>query len=526
MDKLKAFEPYLVDDGRGGKNIKYNDLMSPMFGAKALEMGASRASFSAGAIVGGRTPAELTPEVKAMGTFANIGTVEEVFRSIVISFCSLKKFVITEHFTALGCALMHALTGKDYREDQEYYQFGTFDLSLEGTGELDCGVRLNDGSTLDCVLKPDGLVTIQNHIFTAIPTVIVDETPNACGGTDPEALLPNLNDGGCVMMNVRYGDRVMRKVTQADGNYESYKDESEEQRTMRQTLNLYIPAKPDRSKENAVVLCIHGGSWIGGDKSAYDAACKYYAHLGYFAATMNHTYAGRVYEDNGEIATFHHIEEEIDMAMAKIKLLSDENGWNITKAATTGYSSGSHLATLYAYHLGSREGAPIPVTCTFSMVGPMSFYMDCWTDLAMPIGPQIAGIGLNDPNLFVMPPEQEKLAELTTQLQDPARKGKINGLDYTTYDEETYRAKLDSVSPLSYVKRGRAVPTVLAEAGLDNLLISIEHGIRMEEALTEAGIDHKVIIFPNSDHMGAGNAECGNVYRKYQKLFLKKYLGF
>lgn len=39
---------FLVDDGRGGKNIKYNDFAAPMFGDKAIFLAACRASFSAG----------------------------------------------------------------------------------------------------------------------------------------------------------------------------------------------------------------------------------------------------------------------------------------------------------------------------------------------------------------------------------------------------------------------------------------------------------------------------------------------
>lgn len=62
---------------------------------------------------------------------------------------------------------------------------------------------------------------------------------------------------------------------------------------------------------------------------------------------------------------------------------------------------GSHLAAWYAYDKGNEKDAPIPVVCTFSMVGPMSFYLDCWTSgKTMPLGPQVAVIALNDPKMF------------------------------------------------------------------------------------------------------------------------------
>ena len=102
----------------------------------------------------------------------------------------------------------------------------------------------------------------------------------------------------------------------------------------------------------------------------------------------------------------------------------------------------------------------------------------------------------------------------------------LNEYDFTSYSKEEFDEKIDSISPLAFVKKGDAVPTVLAEACLDPMLISGEHGIQMEAALTEAGIEHTVVMFPNCDHMGSTNAECGNVYRAKYTEMVKKYFGY
>lgn len=529
---------YLVDDGLGGKNIKYNDMMAPMFGDKAVALGACRASFSAGSVVEGYSECGTFTvyERKAIVDLKDdalrekvlkVNNITDIFRSIVISFTSDKKFVITVHYTQLGADYMTAKTGKKYEVDTEYYRIGTFDISLQpigNTNTYDCGVKI-DGEELSCVLSGEtGLVTIKNFIFEEIPTVIIDEAPNAVGGFDvkPEDVVFN----GEILRDVRYGNRIMKKTTPEDPNYEADKNESEEQRTRRQTLDIYVPNDYDKNATNGIVFCVHGGAWVGGDKSGYDGACKYYASLGYFAATVNHTYVGRRYEDNDEYVSLLCVLNELDAAFARIKQLSDERGWNITKAATTGYSSGSHLATWYAYALGHRADAPIPVVFTFSMVGPMSFHLYCWDGKRTPMGPQLASIFLNDPKLFQLPDDEK-----TKQLFADVAIGKISRDDideyaYSKYDKETFDAKIDSISPLSFAIKGEAVPTILAEAAQDNSLISARHGTEMEKALTKSGIDHKVIIFPNTDHMGAGNAECGNVYRKYQKIFMNKYFGY
>ena len=167
-----------------------------------------------------------------------------------------------------------------------------------------------------------------------------------------------------------------------------------------------------------------------------------------------------------------------------------------------------------------------PVVFTFSMVGPMSFHLDCWDSPRMPLGPQLASLFLDDPKLFSVSESGALKDKFVAMSAGLVSRDNIDEYEFTEYDKKAYDVKIDSISPLAYVKKGEVVPTVLAEACLDNMLISARHGKKMEEALTAAGVDHKVIFFPNTDHAGAGNAECGNVYRKYQKLFMKKYFGY
>ena len=212
--------------------------------------------------------------------------------------------------------------------------------------------------------------------------------------------------------------------------------------------------------------------------------------------------------------------------MQKVKEISDEKGWNINKCATNGYSSGSHLAAWYAYDMGNEEDAPIPVVCTFSMVGPMSFYLDCWVDgVAMPLGPQVAIIALNDPKLFDIP-DAEQQAIVEGIMAGTHTRDQLDEYKCTSYSKEEYQAKIDSISPLSFVKKGDCVPTVLAEACLDTMLISGEHGLQMLEAFANTDVEHKIIMFPNTEHLGAGNAECGNIYRRYYYEMVKKYFGY
>lgn len=486
--------------------------------------------------------------------------ISQLYRSSVVSFVSDNTFVVTNHYTELGCEYFNQTLGKEYVVGKEYYRFGTYDVAdtpLAGTNEYSMNAKFDDGTDANFYINAStGVVSRRDNVFAVMPYAVVDETNAATGGYDFDVDLMSSDDyvvsrGVTFMKDVRYGDRTMLPYTErTDDNASQYDLEAADPTILekREMLDIYIPAedkwKAQKEEGNGVILLIHGGSWTSGEKESMLAGARDWADKGYFAVAINHTYGGRQY-DNGDVVTFLDIQNEINQAMQKVKELSDEYGWNITKCATNGYSSGSHLAAWYAYDMGNEEEAPIPVVCTFSMVGPMSFHLDCWSSgTLMPLGPQVAVIALNDPKLFDLgvgdrqpgTPEYEEYInsaeykrleeQLTAIMAGELPRSALNEYDFTSYSKEEFDEKIDSISPLAFVKKGDAVPTVLAEACLDPMLISGEHGIQMEAALTEAGIEHTVVMFPNCDHMGSTNAECGNVYRAKYTEMVKKYFGY
>lgn len=543
--------------------------------------GAGKASFSSGAVVNESTVLDpksgyadtsiyTESELNAILALENedlkermldVTKVSDIYRSSVVTFVNDYSFVVTNHYTQLGADYFNATQGKNYVVDKEYYRFGTYEIAEEpiaGTNEYNMNAKFDDDVNLNYYINAStGLVSRRDSMFAVMPYVVIDETTAATGGYDfdVEDMSDDdyvLSEGITIYKNVRYGTRTMQPFT--DEEYEANKEQADKEKTDpsiltdRETLTLYAPKQMDidahKADGNGVVLLIHGGSWVGGEKESMLTYARDWANRGYFAVAINHTYGGRKY-DNGDIVTFLDIQNEINQAMQKVKDMSDEYGWNINKCATNGYSSGSHLAAWYAYDMGNEETAPIPVVCTFSMVGPMSFYLDCWTSgKTMPLGPQVAVIALNDPKMFdlgvgdlkegtaeyetyVNGDKYKKLAaDIEAVIAGTKPRTELNQYDYTSYTKAEFDAKIDSISPLSFVKKGDAVPTVLAEACLDPMLISGEHGIQMEAALTAAGIEHTVIMFPSCDHMGSSNAECGNVYRAKYNAMVKKYFGY
>ena len=590
-DQLNIFE--IEGETVGTRSPRYNGLLANLFLGAATDdvsiytmnvmlevLGAGKASYSAGEIVLESTVLKPEGGYQDMTIFTEgelnkilsledeslkeqmlgVTKVSQLYRSSVVSFVNDYTFVVTNHYTQLGCDYFNATLGKEYVVGKEYYRFGTYDIAeqpLAGTNEYSMNAKFEDGTDMNFYINgATGMISRRDSTFAVIPYAIVDEASAATGGFDFDT--DDMSDdeyvisrGVTVMKDVKYGERTMQALPErTDDNAEQYDKEQADPSilTKRESFDIYIPKeetwKAHKEDCNGVILLIHGGSWTSGEKESMLNYARDWADKGYFAVSINHTYAGRQY-DNGEVVTFHDIQNEINSAMQKVKDLSDEYGWNINKCATNCYSSGSHLAAWYAYDKGNEKDAPIPVVCTFSMVGPMSFHLDCWTSgTAMPLGPQVAVIGLQDAKLFDLgvgdlkegTPEYEeyinsdKYKKLSAQIEGvlngTVERTELNEYDFTSYSKEEYDEKIDSISPLAFVKKGDAVPTVLAEACLDPMLISGEHGIQMEAALTEAGIEHTVVMFPNCDHMGSGNAECGNIYRAKYTEMVKKYFGY
>ena len=115
----------------------------------------------------------------------------------------------------------------------------------------------------------------------------------------------------------------------------------------RQTYDLVVP-KGAKGETN-LLLMIHGGAWVSGDKNSSRDSLVSQSANGYCAAAINYTYVS----DKTDI---NHILDEITMALGAIKEKGNELGISINKVMLYGHSAGGNLALLYAY---SRAGASL-----------------------------------------------------------------------------------------------------------------------------------------------------------------------
>lgn len=228
----------------------------------------------------------------------------------------------------------------------------------------------------------------------------------------------------------------------------------------RQVLDLNIPKENDG--EIGLVLFIHGGAWIAGDKESYKGGVKAAAETyGFAGAAINYRYIS-------ETVSIHDILDDIDLALKCIKQKGEENGVNISKVLLTGDSAGGHLSLLYAY--SRAETAAITPAAVVSNSGPAD---------------------LTDENFYINNAmgDEEFVAGLFSY---------ASGKSFSYSERANAKEALEKVSPLFYVNEN-TVPTVINH-GMKDSIVPYSNAVALDAKLTECGVTHVLNSYPNSDH--------------------------
>ena len=135
-------------------------------------------------------------------------------------------------------------------------------------------------------------------------------------------------------------------------------------------FDLYIPSGLNNSKNQNLILFIHGGSFNSGSKEDGEDWCKYYAAKGYITASVDYTL-----QNHGKDASIYLMNTEIENAVKAIKQKTEELGYHITGMAPCGVSAGGTLAMNLAYNGNSV----IPVKFVFQLAAPTYFDPSEWS---------------------------------------------------------------------------------------------------------------------------------------------------
>ena len=251
----------------------------------------------------------------------------------------------------------------------------------------------------------------------------------------------------------------------------------------RQSLDLYLPAQ---TGDTALVVFIHGGAWVSGDKSAYTETVKTFCKdYNVAAATVNYRYlaADTSMED---------LVEDIGAALMQIKQLAFEHGVILTKCMLGGHSAGGHLSMLYAY--SRAKESPVPIAFVFNQSGPAD---------------------LTDDGFFAADSAFDR--RTVEQLLSWAV-----GSAVTLENKTELAAKIRDISPLYYVGTA-TVPTIICHGEKDSI-VPYSNALALDAKLTAAGVKHDFVSYPNSGHDLSADPEsaalANNLLYSYAKEFL------
>ncbi len=229
----------------------------------------------------------------------------------------------------------------------------------------------------------------------------------------------------------------------------------------RHKLDIFIPENPKCT--SGVILFIHGGGWIQGDKSGHHHDTDFFCKSGHICATMNYRYVSE------DINVFDEL-NDITQALKTIKTTSAKYGFNLEKLLLSGGSAGAHLSLLYAYT--RMEEAPIKPVAVCPYCPPV----DCSkSDFLMGISGEF---------------EDWKYGVLS----------KCCGLEINRENllEAQQQKALKKISPQEYISE-HCIPTAIFHGRLDEL-IPFSHIEKFISTLNENGIKSDLLIYENSGH--------------------------
>jgi acetyl esterase/lipase len=231
----------------------------------------------------------------------------------------------------------------------------------------------------------------------------------------------------------------------------------------KQVMDIYLPngRHIDTTK---VIILIHGGAWIQGDKSDFDIAGLQNLFPGFAVFNINY----RLATYNPIINTFP--TQELDVKAAVQFIYDHRTYYTISNNwAYLGLSAGGHLALLQAY----KYTTPIRPKVVIDFFGP--------TDMV-----DIYNAHANDnylqPILFIL----------------------LSGTPST--NANLYA----SSSPIAYANTS-SPPTIILQGGQDTLVPYTESQ-RLHDTLTTLGVVNKYIFYPTQGHGFTGNDLLNSLY--------------
>ena len=228
--------------------------------------------------------------------------------------------------------------------------------------------------------------------------------------------------------------------------------------------DVYLPAVT-RADGHPVIVVVHGGGWVSGDKWTIAGYSREFAKNGFAAVTVNYRLAPR-----------HKFPAQVDDVRQALLWTAENDerfSFDLTRLGLFGYSAGGHLVTLVA----SLADEPMS-TRTNASLWPKSDRR--WSRL-----PSIRAVCAGGPpcDFRSLPPSNTSLAYFL---------GGSRGEKAKAYIAASPAAHVSSSDPVTQFIHGE-----------NDMIVPIDSSRNMYQAQLAAGIESRLTVLPKQGHMVA-----------------------
>ena len=218
-----------------------------------------------------------------------------------------------------------------------------------------------------------------------------------------------------------------------------------------------------------LVVCIHGGGWVGGNKTDVHPVLQALAQAGFVAASVQYRLAP-THQWPAQI-------EDCKCAVRHLRSRAKELNFDPQKVASLGFSAGGHLSLL----LGLTDAGDglegkghndqsSKVQCVVNYFGPTDF------------------------PTFTIPAELDKDGKIAPRIDDLLVKF------LGTSDRKAEVMK--KVSPIRYIKK--ECPPILTLHGTLDPIVPVQQAKDLDAALQKAGVSHRLELVDKAGHGWGG----------------------
>jgi acetyl esterase/lipase len=230
-------------------------------------------------------------------------------------------------------------------------------------------------------------------------------------------------------------------------------------------LDVYRPRKA--KAPTPVVMVIHGGGWVAGEKEEGVLQALPYLQMGFAVVNVEYRLA--------KVSLAPAAVEDCLCALHWIGRNAQKYNFDVTKIITTGGSAGGHLALTTGM---IPPSAGLDAQC--------SFHENDWDGTKTDALPKVAAII----NLY-------GITDVADLLQGPnTRSYAVSWFGSLPNREELAR----QMSPLTYVRPG--LPPIITIHGDADPVVPYSNAVKLHQALDKAGVRNQLVTIPGGGHGG------------------------